>query len=318
MSWCDGLIASRPVELLRRRAKADDRRQAKRSRENRDVRRARPGVSRDARDRVAVELHGEAGRQIVRDENRVRALWQIDRIVIGQIEQQREQTDLDVLEITHALTKHGVRGAAESLRPLEHDDLEGLLGAEVLANQLFDGADELLVFENLALHVEDRGLFSARRTFDAIANLAQALFCPIERGVQALDLAGDRVVVNDAMTDLRDLPPQEVHRADGDAGRRGNADELSIHSALSEFIAHQQCERVERLLGVGALGAKGNVGSVFGGEHHDAHDALPVHIEVVLGDRDFGVELRGQLHDLGCGPRVQAILIHDPDGSFDH
>ena len=89
-------------------------------------------------DRLAVELHREARRQVVRDENRVRALRQIDRIVIGQIEQQREHADLDVGQVADALAQHRVRATREPLAPLEHHDLERLLGAEVLADQLFD------------------------------------------------------------------------------------------------------------------------------------------------------------------------------------
>ena len=73
------------------------------------MRRARAGVGRDAGDRLAIELHREARRQIVRDENRVRALRQIDRIVIGQIEQQREHANLDVLQIADALAQHRMR-----------------------------------------------------------------------------------------------------------------------------------------------------------------------------------------------------------------
>ena len=65
--------------------KPDDRGQPERARENRDVRRARAGIGRDRRDRVAIELHREARRQIVRDENRVRALRDVDRIVIGRV-----------------------------------------------------------------------------------------------------------------------------------------------------------------------------------------------------------------------------------------
>ena len=45
-------------------------------------------------DRLAVELHREARRQVVRDENRVRARRQVDRIVVGKIEQQREHADV--------------------------------------------------------------------------------------------------------------------------------------------------------------------------------------------------------------------------------
>ena len=39
--------------------------------------------------------------------------------------------------------------------------------------------------------------------------------------------------------------------------------------------------------------------AALGGEHHHAHDALAVHLEVVAHDRDLALELRRELHDLG-------------------
>ena len=68
-----------------------------------------------------------------------------------------------------------------------------------------------------------------------------------ERVVKPRDLARNRVVGNDAVRHVRHLPAQEMHRADGDAGRRGDADELSIHSALPELVADERRQRVERL-----------------------------------------------------------------------
>ena len=51
------------------------------------MRRARAGISCNRRNRVAIELNRETRRQVVRDENRVGAFWDIHRIVIGQAEQ---------------------------------------------------------------------------------------------------------------------------------------------------------------------------------------------------------------------------------------
>ena len=118
-----------PAQLLRRCAETDNRREPERSRENGDVRRARAGVGRDRDDRVAVELHREARREVVRDEDRVGALRQIHRVVVRQVEQQRQHPDLDVLQIADTLAEHGMARAREALPPLEHHDLERLLGA---------------------------------------------------------------------------------------------------------------------------------------------------------------------------------------------
>ena len=74
--------------------------------------------------------------------------------------------------------------------------------------------------------------------------------------MQSLDLTTDRVVGNDAMPNFRDLPSQEMHRSDGNAGRRRNPDELSIHSALPESVVHEVRERIERLIRIRPFGAK--------------------------------------------------------------
>jgi hypothetical protein len=56
----------------------------------------------------------------------------------------------------------------------------------------------------------------------------------------------------------------------------------------------------------------------LGGEHHDAHDALPVHLDVVARDRDVALEPGGGLDDLRRRARVQPVLVEDLDRAFDH
>src|SRR4029077_3247479 len=93
---------------------------------------------------------------------------------------------------------------------------------------------------------------------------------------------------------------------------RGAFDPLS---ALSESVLNQRFEGVERLISVGALRAQGNHGPMFGGEHHHAHDALAVHVEIVLADGDLALKFRRQLDDFGGWPRMQAVLVDDLDGA---
>ena len=68
-----------------------------------------------------------------------------------------------------------------------------------------------------------------RRSLDAFANLDEAPLGTIERVVQSTQLAGNGFVGDDSMTHLRNLPSKEMHRADSDARRCGNPDELTIH-----------------------------------------------------------------------------------------
>ena len=172
-------------------AQADDGGQPERPRQNRDVRRPRAGVRGNGDDRVPLELDREARREIVRDENRVRARWEIDRIVIRQAEQQREHANVHVGEIADALAQHRRGVAGEARAPLEHHEVERLFRADVLADELLDAAGELAVVENGELHVEDRGFFGTGRGLDARSQMTQPLLRTANRLVQPLDLAVD-------------------------------------------------------------------------------------------------------------------------------
>src|SRR5205814_10683460 len=110
----------------------------------------------------AIRLYRQAGRQVVRDENGVRARRQRDGIPVRQIEQKGEDTDVDVREIADPLAEHRGRVAREAVAPLEHDDVERLLRAHVLANELLDAARELFVVQDGELDVEDGGLLGTR------------------------------------------------------------------------------------------------------------------------------------------------------------
>ena len=165
----------------------------------------------------------------MRDEDRVRPRRERDRIVIGQIEQQREHADVHVREVAHTLAQHRCRMPREAVAPLQHDDVERLLGAEVLPDELLDVGGQVLVVEDGELDVEDRRLFGAGGRLDAGAQLMEALARAGERGVEVLDLGANPFVGHDAMPDVGHLPAQEVHVTDHDARRGGNAPDLSLH-----------------------------------------------------------------------------------------
>src|SRR5690348_12954414 len=48
-------------------------------------------------------------------------------------------------------------------------------------------------------------------------------------------------------------------------------------------------------------------------EHHEAHDRRAAHAVPVLLDVDRGIELGGEVDELGARPGVQAALVLDPD-----
>ena len=95
---------------------------------------------------------------------------------------------MDVGEIADALAQHRVRVAREALAPLEHHELERLLGAEVLADERLDVVEQLAVVEHGDLHVEDRGFLVAGLAFDALAHLREPLLRALDRVAEARDL----------------------------------------------------------------------------------------------------------------------------------
>src|SRR4029079_15471254 len=114
-------------------------------------------------------------------ENRVGALRQIHRIVIGEIQQKREHSDLNVLQIADTLAKHRLWSMRAALLPLGHDQVERLLGADVLVDQLFDRGGEIVVYENETLGVEDRRFLRAGGSLDAVAQMGDAILGARER-----------------------------------------------------------------------------------------------------------------------------------------
>jgi hypothetical protein len=112
----------------------------------------------------------------VRDQNRVGAARHIDGIVIGQIEQNRQDADVHVRQVAHAFAQHRGAVSREVLAPLEQNQIEGLFRAQVLPDERLDADRELGVVEDGQLHVEDGGFFGAGLTLIGAATLAAAIF----------------------------------------------------------------------------------------------------------------------------------------------
>src|SRR2546423_5711830 len=132
-------------------------------------------------------------------------------------------------EVADALAQHRRRVPCEAGAPLEHHQVERLLGAQVLLDQLLDAARELAVVENRHLYVEDRCLLGAGGGLDTLAQVAQPLLGPGDRFVESLDFRRDALVRNDPMAHVGHLPAQEVHVSDDDTRRSGNATDLPVH-----------------------------------------------------------------------------------------
>src|SRR5688572_19164021 len=85
---------------------------------------------------------------------------------------------------------------------------------------------------------------------------------------------------------------------------------------LVEAALHQRRKLVDRLFRVVPDGADHDPRPALGGEHHDAHDALAVDLDVVAGHEDVRAEARGEPHELRRRPGVEPELVADGDLRF--
>ena len=235
--------------------------------------------------------------------------------MVGQAEQERQHADVDVGEIADALAQHRRGVSREPVAPLEHHDVERLLGAEILADQLSTRARQLLVVEDGELNVEDRRFLGARAALDSRAELAEPLARARDRGVEALDLGGDPFVGDDAMADVGHLPAQEVHVSDDDARRGGNAPDLIDPLPLPELVGDERGDGVDRLLGVVA-----SARSTIDAPHSAASIMTPMMLlpftsvpsrEIVISLRNFAESFTISAAGRACRPfllRIWTVL----------
>ena len=302
------LVPGQPLGCV---SESDDRGQPQRSRENRDVRRTRARIGRNADDRFAIQLHGEARREIVRDEDPVGSLRQIDRIVIRQAEQDREHSDVHVDQIADSFAQQRSGVTRELLAPLEQNEIECLFRAEVLRYQLLDLSQQLAVLENGELDIEDRGFLRPGVLLGARPHLAEPLARLFQPRMKALDLAGYSFVRNDAVPHVRNFPPEKVHESVHDSRRSRRARDSLCHSALSELLRDHGRQRIQRGFRVVANRAQSYRGAAFSREHHHAHDALGIDLEVIAHDGDAALEFPRRLHDLGGRASMYPQLVQD-------
>ena len=138
--------------------------------------------------------------------------------MIGQPKQDRQDPDVHVDQIADPLAQERTRMSGELLAPLEQDEVEALLSADVLVDQLLDLADKLAVLEYRQLDIENRGFFWPGVFLRACADLMQPLFRFFERCVEAFDFSWYRFVGDDAMPDVRDFPAEKVDWSVHDTG----------------------------------------------------------------------------------------------------
>ena len=138
--------------------------------------------------------------------------------MIRKSKQNRQHSDVHIDQITDAFPHQGPHVTGELLTPFEQDEVECFFGAQVLVYQLFDLPDQLGVLEDRQLDVKDCCFLRPGILFGASSHLLQARTRLIERRTKALDLVGNRLVVDDAVPHIGHFPPEEMHRAIHDPG----------------------------------------------------------------------------------------------------
>jgi hypothetical protein len=117
---------------------------------------------------------------------------------------------MDVDQVSDALPHERTRVARELLAPLEQNEVESFLGADVLVDKLLYLAQQLCILEDRELDVEDRSFLGASMLLGPSSDLVQLFFGLIERSVEALDLSRYRFVRNDPVAHVGDFPPEKM------------------------------------------------------------------------------------------------------------
>ena len=196
--------------------------QSERASENRHVRRAGARVCRDAGNAFAIDLHREARREVVRDEDRIRPLGEIDGIVIRQSHQNGQHTNVQVGQVAHAFAHHRLRRSAEVLAPLAHHDVKGPFSGEVLSHRVLHAFAQLRIREDRHLHVEDRRIGRSRGSCGVVAHVVQAAHGTLERIAQPEEFCRHVFLGDGVHRHFRYFPPEEIDGTSDDPGRRGD------------------------------------------------------------------------------------------------
>src|SRR5687768_1125050 len=96
-------------------------------------------------------------------------------------------------------------------------------------------------------------------------------------------------------------------------GEAGMPSRIKDTLVLSEPVVDQLDQLGERVLRIITRYANRDLGATLRGQHHHAHDAFAVDLEVVLAHPDFRLEYRRELDELRSRTRVQPVLVFDLD-----
>ena len=93
---------------------------------------------------------------------------------------------------------------------------------------------------------------------------------------------------------------------------------VTASSIFLELAGDEVGDRFERGVGVRAVGTNGDDGTVAGGQHHQAHDALAIDFLAILLNKNVRLKAIGRFDELRCGTGVDAELVENGEILFGH
>ena len=210
----------------------------------------RPGAffADEAHDVLPVELHREPGADLLGHHDG-RLGDPLPHLVRAAVHEMLDHADRHAGEIGQAIFELRAPGRRPRVTHLQRLELERLLGGEVvLADQVFDAGQELLILEHQDLEVEDARFVHTSAVLGLGLELLDVALDVAHRRAQAADFLLDLRARHDAVGDLGQRPADDDRRTDGHPGRDPDALQPAFahcgsccSSCSSSFMSAPRC-----------------------------------------------------------------------------
>src|SRR6266481_2377925 len=181
---------------------------------------------------IPIELDGESRRELLRHNDRglVNALPQLVRPAVHEV---LDHPDRDARQVHQPILEARAPGRGPHVADLERLELVRLLGREVvLANQVRDAGEKLLVLEHQDLRIENARLVHPGAILGLHPQILEVALHVLHRGAQAAHLFLHLCARHDAVRHLGHGPAHHDRLADTDPRRDPDALELPVAHSL--------------------------------------------------------------------------------------
>ena len=194
-------------QLGQPRPDADDAGHAEGASDHRRVGRPRPCSREEAEHSMTTQLHGQARRQLVEDQNRS-AFGQLrDDVPLLETQQPREHALANIPQIGEAIERHDMCRVGEAGPELQETPVDGPLGRQVVLADVGDrSGDQIRVVEHHGLRLEDLALDGSNALARYPLDLQDAPPGPLSRILEALHLGVDLIGTDRSMRHGRHVP----------------------------------------------------------------------------------------------------------------